>query len=550
MFGSPPCGAGPPPFGLVPPPLLNLEGPWAVPVTYIPDPLPPCSGNAARVTDSDLNRPTHALCFFTTSPHPIRGPSSPARRILPGTRPGKSMVEPRRGCPPKMEKQVGFADFHLHRVPQNCSMSTSNYLLLRGHHPTDQQLGRDSLGSECSVPGMVDDHGSDVSLEDDYQLPGAELWDSFWQSHLNSRTSTRPTYPALLDSPAKSQQGGHGQGFRMGYENQHRPQGQKYPGEHRRSPSRPAPAPASAPAARRQRYTPPRPPPRASYSIFPPPTSQERRPPSSRCSVSRPDSALQHASRSSLNLPRDNVSGRNTPASLVSRPTSPVRPSRPPSSAATATIRAVPPTPLGSPPVLFPAFQPERPPSSLFKPLPPSPPRSRPPTSRRPSLVNLRNLSLSKLTTTTSPSLAQLSHQHQARPANHQHPLRESALAPRPLPPLPQPQPEPIEPPPHISVFELDDSDTEEGAGGSFARRLMRGLKKGGHHQAKCHQRSASDGRSTPVTAPVATGRARADTVGGATAAGGEGEGRPWLTRQSSEVFERITKGFGGRWSG
>ncbi|KAK1833157.1 hypothetical protein QBC39DRAFT_329318 [Podospora conica] len=422
-----------------------------------------------------------------------------------------------------MGKQVGFADFHLYRVPQNCPMSTSNYL--QGHPPTDQQLGRDSLGSDCSVPGMVDDHGSDVSLEDDYQLPGAELWDSFWQSHLNNRTSTRPTYPALLDSPAKSQ-GGHGQGFRMGYENQHRQPGQTYPGEYRKSPSRPAPAPAPAPPAKRQRSSPPRPPPRASYSIFPPPTCQERRPPPT--------------SRSSLNLPRGNPSGRTTPAS---RPTSPIRPSRPPSSAATATIRPVPPTPLGSPPTPFPAFPSDRP-SSLFKPLPPSPPHTRPPSSRRPSLVNLRNLSLSKLSTTSSPSLAQLAHQQQAR--SHQHPLRESA---RPLPPLPQPQPEPE--PPHVSVFEFDDSDTEESGGGSFARRIMRGLKKGGHHHhEKCHQRSASDGRSTPVTAPTPTGRARADTVGAASAAVEGGEGRPWLTRQSSEVFERITKGFGGRWSG
>lgn len=73
-----------PPFGSVPPPpplapLLNLEGPWAVPVTYIPDPLPPCSGNAARVTDSDLNRPTRALLLHNKpppNPRPTRSSSS------------------------------------------------------------------------------------------------------------------------------------------------------------------------------------------------------------------------------------------------------------------------------------------------------------------------------------------------------------------------------------------------------------------------------------------------------------------------------------------
>lgn len=48
------------------------------------------------------------------------------------------------------------------------------------------------------------------------------------------------------------------------------------------------------------------------------------------------------------------------------------------------------------------------------------------------------------------------------------------------------------------------------------------------------------------MTAPVATGRARADTVGGATAAGGEGEGRPWLTRQSSRFLRGLRRGLGG----
>jgi hypothetical protein len=81
---------------------------------------------------------------------------------------------------------------------------------------------RGSFGSDCSLPGMVDDRGSDISTEDDYQyhVSGAELWDSFWQANSPEENETEDVlkeqreserqgeedeqqrYPALIPSPA------------------------------------------------------------------------------------------------------------------------------------------------------------------------------------------------------------------------------------------------------------------------------------------------------------------------------------------------------------
>lgn len=71
--------------------------------------------------------------------------------------------------------------------------------------------GRESLGSEGSAPGLIEDRtDSEVSVDDDYQYHAhtAELWDSFWPPHrASSKPSGEPTllpskqYPALIPSP-------------------------------------------------------------------------------------------------------------------------------------------------------------------------------------------------------------------------------------------------------------------------------------------------------------------------------------------------------------
>lgn len=62
----------------------------------------------------------------------------------------------------------------------------SNYSYPRAdaHDPYDEQTSRTSLGSEESVPSMVEDLESDVSVDDDChasEMGPDELWDTFWQ---------------------------------------------------------------------------------------------------------------------------------------------------------------------------------------------------------------------------------------------------------------------------------------------------------------------------------------------------------------------------------
>lgn len=66
-------------------------------------------------------------------------------------------------------------------------------------HRHDVSEGRSSVGSDCSAPGMIEDHESDVSAEE-YHTAGSELWDSFWQAK-NGEEQRRSQYPALIPSP-------------------------------------------------------------------------------------------------------------------------------------------------------------------------------------------------------------------------------------------------------------------------------------------------------------------------------------------------------------
>lgn len=85
----------------------------------------------------------------------------------------------------------------------------------------ERLVGRSSVGSQASVPGMVDDQDSDISVDEDdrdsYHISGAELWDSFWEDpfwEANAEEAFRESdglarnlikrtagYPALIPSP-------------------------------------------------------------------------------------------------------------------------------------------------------------------------------------------------------------------------------------------------------------------------------------------------------------------------------------------------------------
>ncbi|KAK0729938.1 hypothetical protein B0H67DRAFT_547994 [Lasiosphaeris hirsuta] len=518
-----------------------------------------------------------------------------------------------------MDEQLGSADIQsiFRPVPKQYLME--NYFCPRldsaRRHRGHRRTGRDSLGSNSSVPGMVEDHGSDVSLEDDYQYhaTGTELWDPFRQARARSEASRRLPYPALIASPAGVQLNALSHTPAMERKIQQTTGGARNSEED--EPTRSvSPLPASAPRCQRPRT--PRAPSRASYSIFPP-VDPERRPPALAPPLRMRDSSLiplQHASQSLINLQRSNVGTKinhtahissSSAVSLTTNPHKTVPHSAKSSFSTTTTVtNNGASTPL-SPIRPYPTYAGRETPSDP-KPLP-DPPAQWRTTRRRPSLTSLRKLSLSKISTQSSPALASLA-QAQAEAAlaelppppipesryqniNHFHQSSWSSLSQppypqptRPLPPLPGFVPGHH---PQISVFEEDD-DTDGSFSDRFKRRFRRGPPAASSGAAQragktegSHLRSVSDGRSIAGSNPPASssprghrGRAKSDEIVGPTRAGGvreavlkeeEGEGvggaekegggpktkqksrstRPWISRQSSEMFGR----FMGRWN-
>ncbi|KAJ9133641.1 hypothetical protein NKR19_g8975 [Coniochaeta hoffmannii] len=96
-------------------------------------------------------------------------------------------------------------------MPSDNDMATSN---LSDPKPTSSHVGREdkdtvdrcSRGSDSSVPSMVEDHGSDISIDDDqyYRTSGEQIWDTFWHSGCSEEEEERPAvspsyhYPALV----------------------------------------------------------------------------------------------------------------------------------------------------------------------------------------------------------------------------------------------------------------------------------------------------------------------------------------------------------------
>ncbi|CAN8100305.1 unnamed protein product [Discula destructiva] len=92
--------------------------------------------------------------------------------------------------------------------------------------PCERTVGRSSVGSEASVPDMMDDRESIISTDEDdksfYYVSGADLWDKFWEDPfweanaieaerdadgISQRTLNRNTiYPALIPSPDEARQ--------------------------------------------------------------------------------------------------------------------------------------------------------------------------------------------------------------------------------------------------------------------------------------------------------------------------------------------------------
>lgn len=84
-----------------------------------------------------------------------------------------------------MEKTTKLADL---KLVNKYYPSVSNYSYPRHdaattHRCEEPVTGRSSVGSECSVPEMVEDQESDISIEDTNQshIAGDETFDSFWE---------------------------------------------------------------------------------------------------------------------------------------------------------------------------------------------------------------------------------------------------------------------------------------------------------------------------------------------------------------------------------
>ncbi|KAK3694795.1 hypothetical protein B0T22DRAFT_81965 [Podospora appendiculata] len=465
---------------------------------------------------------------------------------------------------------------HLYRPPNyryQCSEPAHQHLY-------EQSDYRESLGSDCSVPGMVDDHGSDVSTEDDYQYHavGTEVWDSFWHAQPQNGISTRPPHSTLMEPRLRGRWNTrhHQDSVASVAERENKPPTVRLVSNTAEQPDQPSwPLPLSSPGHQRPRT--PKAPPRASYSLFPPTEPQspdKQRPlPPRRSSLSRPQIAgsfhRQHASQPSLNSRKQSIDATIT---LVT-------PSRVPSAAGQASSM--------TPALATTHDSPASPstvrllPSPIISSWPPShrkpglEPHERPQTAgRRPSLASLRKHSFSRVPTQSSPALRHLAQTHSQDPESTQQKPKlqhfiSHAVLERPLPPLPNFAPELSQPstppPPNVSFFDLDSDDSDTGTTGeesrSFARRFMRGFVSS-HNRSRdtskgSHQRSASDSKSdaTNTYKTTQTRRARADTTGAVASSHGgssrsslrrpetkedDKDARPWLSRQSSDVFGRF----------
>ncbi|KAM7209667.1 hypothetical protein V8F20_000070 [Naviculisporaceae sp. PSN 640] len=411
----------------------------------------------------------------------------------------------------------------------------SNYSYPRSDSPiyfVPQQEGRrGSTGSDCSMPGMVEDQGSEVSTDDDYQTQarGTDLWDSFWQARVQEELGgARLQYPALLDTRASRQEP-------LLLANQEVQEAIRERSGSQTSQDATWPLPLTTSPTKRQTKTTPR----TSYSLFPPkndsPPVQPQTPPR------RKPSEAESSSSSSPTKTR-NVSRELEPKKVMEM---------------APTIRVVR-RPLPATP------RPQRTTMSAsalaMKPLPKTPDQRRK-SVRRVSGVNQHRRSISKAPTQSLPSLSSTMQTTQNKlPYSRSQTFNASSALPRQSERQPQA--------PHVSVFEFSDDEDGEDASSEkgFARRLVRGLT---HHRDRngsakariAHQRSVSDTPSNPSIDLTTTGdkvrRDRAGTIGTAgpggekrpsTAPGGsfgsdgtqkvkESRSRPWLSRQSSELF-------------
>jgi len=359
------------------------------------------------------------------------------------------------------------------QLPLHRPFRVSNYPCPRSssdsYHPmSDHEDRRGSAGSDCSMPGMVEDHGSEISAEDDYQChpTDTELWDSFWQTKADEAARGRVQYPALLDT----------------YRPHHQPpvvmasQGlQQAPRDRAGSQSTQGgsswPLPQSNTGVKRHEKTTPR----ASYSLFP--STTDTPPVQSSGSPRRPSLPKQSGDSDSRSSGSSNNTRRPSVDVALNNPEDPAQ-------VASYMRRPLPATPRRTVPSVSPLD---------MKPLPKTPDEEQesPP---RPSIASRRKASISKTPTRSLPSLA-VQHQTIIPLDKELRSYRSQVLR------VPSTLPEEPPSPPQISVFEWDHIP-----GPGLARRFVRGLvprsprwDRNGIKEIGSHQRRASLSPTTPT---------------------------------------------------
>lgn len=388
--------------------------------------------------------------------------------------------------------------------------------------------GRGSLGSDCSAPPMVEDHGSDFSTEDDhyYYIALGEFLDSFRHIQIPGEMKAEEYLAQTKPTVGTPESGRDGETAMM-QENMLMPPARPPSSEsEKRLVSRPLNRVSPEPHRPRT----PKRPPRVSYSLFPSTDSDKRRPAAPPLSLLKRAPGAEPSTQVSRRTATD-AKGNPGSHDITNQP-SPSRAATPhpplgDSIAASSSdsipllLRDATSSPEPSPPISSGEGS-----SRSGSPVSPRYPWLR--TGRRtPSINNLRDDSLPKGSGRSSPALARLSMKYgrtqpQARDPQCQTQATANPILARPLPPLPSAKEERPPSPPQVSVFETDsDDEADDGGTKRFARRLMHGLVH--HHHHHHHHDDTSHGGRNRNSGFADHKRSASDD--GPTASSGKGSG-------------------------
>ncbi len=402
---------------------------------------------------------------------------------------------------PETENRSGVPGTHCQPLPEQPApkQRVANFSYPRSgahrYRRVQQPVDRDSRGSDTSSVPTVNDRASDLSAGNEGQHcpSGIDLWESW---HAKKHQEITPDYPALINSPGGARRTGFHNEPAVSQEKPPTTRGSSGPGGQS---GQDTPMAVRSCRPEQQQAHPPKPPPKVSYSLFPPPEAPRKHllPPLQIPRTPRPpglEPSPISPGFSPIHLPQTTQPDGTSNAMPVSRGRSSTVTTTcsghgfitASSSDSIPLLRRSPgPSPPASPCYSSSSFEAPRP---AVK-----------PKKRSPSQASLKRPSLPRIMTRSTPSLPNLAKAARASDY-HNMPPTPASIYDRPLPPLPA---ERSPSPPRISVFETDSDDEDSddkrlrNETKNFARRFMHGLV---HHHGKRdksagqdHKRSVSD---------------------------------------------------------